>query len=1054
MDLLEERLISQNLLIEELWEAPKAFLISQLLKKNQKHVVVLTSDQKLLDNFEFFETKAIEFPAWETLPHEEIPPSPDVVGERYRILQELDEPCVICTSLQALLQRVLTPERLKTLFLPLSCGMELPFADLPEHFALMGYHQKSVAADKGEFAVRGGIIDIYPVNSPDPFRIEFLDDEILSIRKYDPVGQTSVGKVKEIVITPGEELQLLNEERELATLFDYLDDCIVVFDDPFEVEDKYATLKGMMNRQLRTFCTFDQFWEIVEKRQRCYFTKTPIQELSSVQIRGKEDLAFDVFDKRVEAKRWYHPFRTLEESFTSEEEIPLLDVYNETKPPALFVCQNDSEEKRILQSVPDAKIKRGYLSSGYYIDDPAFALIPMAELTGRFRVRRQKQRSHYHTLPHEMNTLTPGEAVVHMNNGIGRFIGIERKPNHLGVETEFMLLEYAEGAKLYIPMEQANMVSKYVGVGEEKPQLHQIESSKWKRARAKTEMAIVGYAKELLELQASRAVKEGTSYGEPSDLVEQFGQEFPYEETADQLLAIQSIYEDMGSTKTMERLVCGDVGYGKTEVAMRAAFRTVVDGGKQVAILVPTTVLAMQHYETFASRMANFPIRVGVLSRFRKPKQQRETLEKLAKGEVDIVVGTHRIVSKDVHFDNLGLLIIDEEQRFGVRAKEHLKKARQDVDCLTLSATPIPRTLYMSLVGARDLSVINTPPEDRLPIHSVIAQGTDEVLKTALLRELSRDGQVFCIHNRVESIYDYATRIKKLVPNANIVVGHGQMDAKDLDTTFHKFKSGEANILVATSIIENGIDIPNANTILIDKADHFGLAELYQMRGRVGRWNRKAYCYFLVNNPRDINPVARKRLAALTQASGHGGGMKIAMQDLEIRGAGNILGTEQSGHVQAVGFHLYCRLLKRTVKRLQAKKEPFLTEECKLEFPIDARFAPSYIDDINLRMDLYGRLGDAETSADVDALFGEVEDRFGPLPQAALGLGMLTRLRIFAQQNAFTKLKLTKTVLEAVQTHGPQKIAKKLLVRQSDDPAELEEAILGALKQNFPMNTQ
>ena len=806
----------------------------------------------------------------------------------------------------------------------------------------------------------------------------------------------------------------------------------------------------MMDHQLRTFCTFEEFWEIVQKNQRWFFTKQPIQELSEVQVHGKKGLSFEAFGKKIDVNRWYHPFHTIADSFASDENIPLLDVYNESKPPALFLCQNESEERMIRTVIPDATIETGYLSSGFYIENPPFALIPMAELTGRLRVRRQKQRSHYHTLPHEMNTLTPGESVVHMNNGIGRFLGIERRPNHLGIETEFMLLEYAEGAKLYIPMEQANLVSKYVGVGEEKPKLHELGSSKWKRAKAKTEMAIVGYAQELLELQAKRALKEGINYGPVSDLTLQF----PYEETEDQLLAIESIYDDMNSSKTMERLICGDVGYGKTEVAMRAAFRTVVDGGKQVAILVPTTVLAMQHYDTFRDRMANFPVKVGVLSRFCKPKEQKETLEALAKGDIDIIVGTHRIVSQDIVFKDLGLVIIDEEQRFGVRAKEHLKKARQNVDCLTLSATPIPRTLYMSLVGARDLSVINTPPEDRLPIHSVIAQGTDEILKTALLRELSRAGQAFCIHNRVESIFDFASRIKKLVPHAHIAVAHGQMDAKDLDSIFHKFKSGEVQILVATSIVENGIDIPNANTILIDRADHFGLAELYQMRGRVGRWNRKAYCYFLVQNPRDLNPVARKRLAALTQASGHGGGMKIAMQDLEIRGAGNILGTEQSGHVQTVGFHLYCRLLKRTIKRLEAKKEPFLTEECKIEFPIDARFPDSYVEDINLRMDLYQRLGDAETAADVDALLGEVEDRFGPLPAVAENLGLLTRLRIFAQQNAFTKLKLTKTVLEAVQSHDKQKITKKLLVRLVDDPKEFEKTIIDCLRQNFPMNTQ
>lgn len=1054
MDPLEERLIHESLLIEELWETPKALLLSRLLEKSGKNIVILTDDNRLFDNFAFFGHEPIEFPAWETLPSEEIPPSPDIVGERYKILQELantQNARIICTNLQALLQKLVTPKRLLALHLPLHVKQEIPFDALPEHLALMGYHQKSIAADKGEFAVRGGILDIFPVNAPNPFRIEFWEDEIISIRKYDPVGQTSVGKVESITITPGEELELLAEEEELATFFDYLPNSIVVFDDVTAIEDKYATLKGMMNKKLRTFCSFEEFWERVESFQKWYFVNEPIEELSEVQILGKETLRFEAFGKRVKSKRWYHPFKTIQESFSSSEEIPFFDLFKETKPPALFVCQNEAEEKNVRQEVPEAQIQRGYLTSGFYIESPPFALIPMTELTGKFRIRRQKQRSHYHTLPLEMSSITPGEAVVHMHNGIGRFLGVEKRPNHLGIETEFMLLEYAEGSKLYIPMEQANMVSKYIGVNDEKPQLHQIGSSKWKRARAKTETAIIGYAQDLLHMQAERSIKEGFDYGPASDFVKQFAEEFPYEETPDQLLAIENLEKDMHSNKTMERLVCGDVGYGKTEVAMRAAFKAVVDGNKQVAVLVPTTVLAMQHFETFSDRMQNFSVRIDVLSRFKKPKEVQETLENVKKGEIDILVGTHRIVSKDVTFKNLGLVIIDEEQRFGVRAKEHLKKIKQDVDCLTLSATPIPRTLYMSLVGARDLSVINTPPEDRLPIQSLIAQASDDVLKNALIRELSRGGQAYVIHNRVESIYGFADRIRKLVPHAQIVVGHGQMSAKDLDAIFHAFKSGQADILVATSIIENGIDIPNANTILIDRADRFGLADLYQMRGRVGRWNRKAYCYFLVNQPRDLNPVARKRLAALTQASGHGGGMKIAMQDLEIRGAGNILGTEQSGHVQTIGFHFYCKLLKRAIQRLKAKKMPFLTHETKIEFPFDARLPETYVNDVNLRMDLYQRLGDAQTNEEVDSLMEEVQDRFGPPPQSALWLQSLTKIRIFAQMQAFSLLKLTKMLLLAEQTHGPKnKISKKILIQFSNSPGEMEGNIIQALKDNFP----
>jgi transcription-repair coupling factor (superfamily II helicase) len=651
-----------------------------------------------------------------------------------------------------------------------------------------------------------------------------------------------------------------------------------------------------------------------------------------------------------------------------------------------------------------------------------------------------------------MLSISPGEAVVHMNSGIGRYIGIERRPNHLGVETEFMVLEYAEGGKLYVPMEQANLISKYIGSSDEKPELHTLGSSRWKRSREKTEAAIVGYASDLLKLQAERVIKGGFAYPEDSEPVKQFAEEFPYVETPDQLLAIEQIKKDMVSKQSMDRLICGDVGYGKTEVAMRAAFKAVIDGHKQVAVLVPTTVLAMQHFETFSERMANYPIKVGVLSRFVKPKEIENTLEGAANGTIDIIIGTHRLVSQDVTFKNLGLVIIDEEQRFGVKAKEHLKQIRKEVDCLTLSATPIPRTLYMSLTGARDLSIINTPPEDRLPIQSVVCTLSEDLIKNALLRELARDGQSYIIHNRVETIFQMADKIRTLVPTARIVVGHGQMSAQELDMVFHTFKSGKADILVATSIIENGIDIPNANTILIDRADRFGLADLYQMRGRVGRWNRKAYCYFLVPNTKELSEISRKRLSALTLSAGHGGGMKIAMHDLEIRGAGNILGTEQSGHVAAIGFQLYCKLLKKTIAALQKKEAPLFYQEVKIEFPYDARLPEDYVNETTLRMEIYQRLGDAENEKEIDELINEVRDRFGPLPPQVEWLHHITRIRLFAARNSFSYLKLTKVVFLAEQTHGKKnKISKKILIQLPKTPQELEHTILATLHANFPL---
>ncbi len=1056
--LIEE---GETLLVEGLWDCPKALLAVIASHVTGQHVVIFTSSEKLMSDFPYFGFKPLEFPAWETLPSEEIPPSPDIVGERYRVLQtiqEINQPQIICTSLQAALQKVLPPEKLRPLYLEIKMGDSLPFSDLPDHFAQMGYHRKAVASDKGEFAVRGGIIDIYPVSMADPCRIEFFENEIISIRKYDPVAQTSVGKIDSVMLTPGEEYEMLNKSENLATLFDYLGThTLVIFDDLAALEDKYVTLKNMLKKQVRTFLPFEEMLKRLENHQKLYFTEDSIENLSEISIQ-KDVINFDVFGHKLSAKRWRPPFLPLLPSLCPPDQDiegmsvdDLLNVIRESGTPTTFVCATKSEEEKVNSTTClGLESHQGYLSSGFYLPEPPYALVPMTELTKRYQVRRQKQRSHYHSLPVEMLALTPGESVVHMNNGIGRYLGIEKRPNHLGQETEYMLLQYAEGAKLYVPMEQANLISKYIGASETGPELHTLGSNKWQRTRLKSEQAILGYAQDLLDLQAARILQGGFAYPPDSDLVLQFAKEFPYEETADQLLAIESVTKDLQSNLSMDRLICGDVGYGKTEVAMRAAFKTVVDGGKQVALLVPTTVLAMQHYDSFRARMANFPVNIGILSRFQKPKEIKQTLQQVANGEIDILIGTHRIVSEDVLFKDLGVMIIDEEQRFGVRVKEHLKKMKKEVDCLTLSATPIPRTLYMSLVGARSLSVINTPPEDRLPIQSIVCQRTDEVMKNALMRELARDGQAYVIHNRVETIYRLAEKIRELVPSAKIVVAHGQMGPGELDLVFHAFKSGEADILVATSIVENGIDIPNANTILIDRSDMFGLSDLYQMRGRVGRWNRKAYCYFMVTNPETLQDLARKRLAALASSSGQGGGMKIALHDLEIRGAGNILGTEQSGHVQAIGFQFYCRLLKKAVNALQKKQAPLLYTETKIEFPFDARLPEYYVNDVSLRMEVYQRLGDADSNEEVDELIKEIADRFGPLPAEVIWLQIFSRIRVFAQQHAFTLLKLTKAVLHAEQTHGKEKkIVRKMLFKLPKNPEEIDLAVVETLKANF-----
>jgi transcription-repair coupling factor (superfamily II helicase) len=1077
-----------NILVEELWNAPKALIAAIAQKATGKHILILTGasqeEIRLFHDFPAFtDRKIVDFPAWETLPSESIAPSPDIVGERYKVLKEIsegNEPYIILSNWQACLQRLIPPGQFSQLYLSLKVGSTIAFESLINKLIEMGYQRQPIASEKGEFAVRGGIIDIFPVSSPDPFRLEFWGDEIESMRIYDPIGQKSVRSVEEVSIPPGQELELLNKSSHLSTIMDYLGpETVVIFDDLLSLEDRYASLVKICGNATPSFSSLDQFMDQLEPLQKIFWTQQPIEELSEIRLTEQltksyyseslflHRLTFQMFNRAFQAKRWKHAFLTIvdflfpdepeKRDLTGQELFLALEKLANSQCRLHFLVATELEEASLQKKIMDTHLSlpketffhHGYLSSGLADTDLNQILFPMTEITQRFKIRRQKQRSTYHTLPTEVYDLSPGDMVVHLNHGIGRFIGLEKKPNHLGTLSEFFALEFAENSKLYVPLNQAHLISKYIGANDEIPKMHTIGSSRWKKTREHTERAILEYAADLLQLYAKREMVGGFAYPEDSDDMKAFEEDFPYVETEDQLEAIANLKSDMVSKKAMDRLICGDVGYGKTEVAMRAAFKAVMDGRKQVAVLVPTTVLAMQHYENFLERMSHFPINVAVLSRFRTPKQIQESLDGIAKGIIDIVIGTHRVISNDVVFKDLGLIIIDEEQRFGVKAKEHLKKLKAGVDCLTLSATPIPRTLYMSLIGARDMSVINTPPQDRLPITTIITEPHDQTLKNALLRELARDGQAYVIHNRVDTIFDTASHIKKLLPQASISIAHGQMSADEIDTAFHAFKSGKADILVATTIVENGIDIPNANTILIDRADHFGLADLYQLRGRVGRWNRRAYAYFLVSRLRSMPELARKRLNALAESSGYGGGMKIAMRDLEIRGAGNILGMEQSGHVSAIGFHLYCKMLKRTIRTMQGTI-PSIISETKVEIPYDARLPEDYVNEAGLRMELYQRLGEAISHEELEAIWAEIQDRFGPPPLPAEWLYYMTRIRVYGSLHGYTLIKLEKLSLttEKQKGKGKDSVIHKSMIKPPKTPQELEEKIIAILTRN------
>jgi len=1027
----------KSLLVEGLWDAPKALMLACL----KKRVVVVTSESresKLLDDCPYFGiNNVLEFPSWETLPGEEIAPSPDIVGRRIEILYTLlasQEPYVVVTPLQAVLQHLSSPESLKPLCHLWKKGDHLKFSSLPPLLESLEYRRSPVVSDKGEFAVRGGIIDIFPLASPDPYRIEFFGDTIETLRTFDPIGQKSMASAHQIFLCPAKET------HPSASLLDYFDsNTAVIFDDLLALEDKYVTFQKLP--QLR-FDTFEKLLKKSQKFQQIFWTKERAEELSPTRIEKKvgrafysgktpvQPLSFEIGHQTVHTARWRHPFVDVQGLLPTLDRCSL-DLH--------FICSTDAEEKVLKEKIGHpkrARFERGYLSSGVAFTDTDNALIPMTELTHRYKVRRQKWRNTYPTPASDFHELVPGDLVVHFHHGIGKFLGIEKQKNHLGVEAEFLTLEYAERSRLLIPVSQSYLVSRYIGAHEEIPTLHTLGTKAWQKAKSHAQKAIIGYAQDLLRLNAERAVKGGFAF--PADTVEMsaFENDFPYTETEDQLQAIAAVKRDMISAKAMDRLICGDVGYGKTEVAIRAAFKAVAEGKKQVAILVPTTVLALQHYETFSERMANFPITLRAVSRFHTAKENRESLQLALEGKVDILIGTHRLISKDVVFKDLGLIIIDEEQRFGVRAKEHLKTLKTGVDCLTLTATPIPRTLYLSLVGAREISVINTPPQDRLPIKTIIAERGPEVVHTALLRELARDGQAFFIHNRVESIFTVAEELQKLLPEARIVTGHGQMPSEVLDDVFHAFKKGDADILVATTIVENGIDIPNANTILIDRADTFGLADLYQMRGRVGRWNRPAYAYFLKPKGRILSELSQKRLSALLATTGHGGGMKLAMRDLEIRGAGDILGTQQSGQIAAIAFNLYCKLLKKTIDALSKNAEPSFLDT-KLEFTFDARIPESYIAETSVRLEIYHRLGEASSSQDVEKLSDELKDRFGSLPPQVVWLTHLTQIRIVASRKKFTLLKFHKHTLETERLQGKETLKKTFPLSPIKTPGDL-----------------
>jgi len=911
---------------------------------------------------------------------------------------------LIVTSALSLANRSISKDQFKSKCFEIMPGMEIPPLKLAEKLEILGYDFNDIVEIPGTYGRRGGIFDIFPNHHDFPVRIEFSGNTIDCIRQLDPRTQRSMKTDGSVMMTPVSEIDASGS----ANILDYLpENALVLIEDKEQVESEIEKIEQSIKRQEQSkgaeANNINSYFNVQEiahklKKQRkiieflCW--KAAIGRTApeyEMNINPAPDYAakLQVFLNEVPDLRT----RNKRVVIVSQQSDRIRELMEERD---IFI-----QSKSMLEATPDEGafiLIHGSTEGGWRMGDDLLLLTDL-ELFGLTKQRRlSRGRPVRHHL--YLEDINVGDYVVHIEYGIGRFAGVKRLIND-NVQKDYLVLEYACGDMLYIPAEQIDRVSIYVGGGERIPALSRLGTQEWNRAQQKVKESVANIAQELVDLYASRGTTEGTAFSPDTLWQQELEASFPYVETPDQLEAVKAVKEDMESSKPMDRLVCGDVGYGKTEVALRAAFKAVMDG-KQVAVLVPTTILAQQHMDTFSERLRAFPIRVAMLSRFCSPKEQAETIEKLNGGAVDICIGTHRLLQKDILFKDLGLVVIDEEQRFGVAHKEHFKKIRQTVDVLTLSATPIPRTLHMSLSGIRDMSTIETPPEDRSPIATFVGEMDGKLIREAILREMERDGQVFVVHNKVLGIHHVAEKIAQLVPEARISIAHGQMEEEKLESVMTDFIAGKTDVLVTTTIIESGLDIPNVNTLIVDKADKLGLTQLYQLRGRVGRGANTAYAYFLFDSTSNLSDRGRKRLKTIEQATELGAGFTIAMKDLEIRGAGNLLGVEQSGHIAAVGFNYYCQLLAEAVEEIRArqegrdikKREELPSVSIDLQLPA---FIPEfYVENVGTRFNIYRRLTDITNDKILEDIKSELIDRFGPVPDEVDNLLYIVGLKTLA----------------------------------------------------------
>ncbi|WP_282011318.1 transcription-repair coupling factor [Nitrospina watsonii] len=1046
-----------SLKIEGLSGAARAWFLVRLWKTRRQPLVVVTADQNsgeaLLGDLRFFlkheNLRQVPqfFPTWELLPYEPLSPLSEVSGERLDVLDRLGEnKCpILVVPLEAAMQFVMPRRILNNLTYPVKKGETVDRELLELCLVDNGFRRTKLVEEPGEFSSRGDILDLYLPSALNPIRVEFFGDDVESIRYFDVTSQISVEEIDAFKILPVREIcltqkeceegigriidhagehgvdrgklnELLEKLRHLQTfsgieflspffydhcesLFDHVpDNTRVILDEPDALAEKAERYEALIQEE---YARCQDREEVAPSPDKLYLRadalfqamrRRPHIELNTLKLSGEDAHAFEI--KSIPG------FQGRFDGFADAA----CDWKNEGLE-VTVVAPTKGHVRRVnellLEKELSLPVMTGQISAGFQYPEGGQVFVAEHEIFGRTHKHRYRRKPKSASFQRGFKDLKVGDLLVHVDYGIGKYMGTRDLKTSIG-GGEFMEILYGDDQKLYLPMDGLAYVQKYQGASETNPVLSQLGGAQWKRQKKKIKESLREMAGDLLKIYAAREVAEGNTYSTDPVLMQEFSDSFEYVETDDQLKAIDEIHEDMEKSKPMDRLICGDVGYGKTEVAMRAAFRAVLDK-KQVAVLVPTTILAQQHLNTFRERFQMYPVSIDMVSRFRTPREQKEVLRKLKEGKLDIIIGTHRLLSKDVQFHNLGLMIIDEEQRFGVKHKEQLKKLRSSLDILTLSATPIPRTLHFSLMGVRDLSVIETPPSDRLAIKTYIRKFDEKTIRDAILREMDRGGQIYFVHNKVHSIHSMAALIKKIVPEVRIGIGHGQLHEHMLEKVMQQFIEKEIDLLLCTSIVESGLDIPSANTILINRADQFGLAQLYQLRGRVGRYKHQAYAYLLIPGTMAVSEDARKRLMALEEMSDLGAGFQMAARDMEIRGTGNMLGKNQSGHISTVGFDLYCKLLEETIREAQGEK---LEEkvETEVDFQVRGYIAKDYIVDLNQRLEAYQRLQLVDDLDGLTAIRKEWNDRFGAVPPETEKLLALMEVKIQCQRLHITKV--------------------------------------------------